>query len=156
MVKRKYQSEESYSPYQYMTWPKALMSDYPKPMHFIEERAIKQRIFFPKNNAMTNVERHTWHAVENPFADLVIDEEKKRILLYAFEPDWDNRYGFYWENGWFYVYRSGVLLLRFQLKQVQDMTYRICHLQQTEASQANVGALYEAICSLRWNNSSEP
>ena len=99
---------------------------------------------------MTNIERHTWQSVENPFVDLVIDEEKKRILLYAFEPDWDNRYGFYWENGWFYVYRSGVLLLRFQLKQVQDMTYRICHLQQTEASQANVGALYEAIYSLRW------
>lgn len=156
MVKRKYQSEESYSPYQYMTWPKALMRDYPQPMRFIEERAVKQRIFYPKNNAMTNVERHTWQSVENPFADLVIDEEKKRIQLYAFEPDWDNRYGFYWENGWFYVYRSGVLLLRFQLKQVPDMTYRICHLQQTEASQANVGALYEAIYSLRWNSSSEP
>lgn len=148
MVKRKYQEEKSYAPYVYMTWPKALMRDYPEPMRFIEERAVKQRIFFPKNNAMTNVERHTWQAVENPFADFVIDEEKKGILLYAFEPDWDNRYGFYWENGWFYVYRSGFLLLRFQLKQVPDMTYRICHLQQTEAGQANVGALSEALYSL--------
>ena len=121
-----------------------------EPMHLIEERAVKQRIFFPKNNAMTNVELHTWHNVENPFADEVYDEEKKRILLYAFEPDWDNRYGFYWENGWFYVYRSGVLLLRFQLKPMPDGTYRICHLQKTEAPQAMVGALSEALFSLKW------
>lgn len=67
-----------------------------------------------------------------------------------FDPNWDNRYGFYWENGWFYVYRSGVLLLRFQLKPMPDGTYRICHLQKTEAPQAMVGALSEALFSLKW------
>ena len=149
LVKEKYRKDES-SPFEYMTWPKALMRDYPEQMQLIEERAVKQRIFFPKNNAMTNVKLHTWHNVENPFADEVYDEEKKRILLYAFEPDWDNRYGFYWENGWFYVYRSGVLLLRFQLKPMPDGTYRICHLQKTEAPQAMVGALSEALFSLKW------
>lgn len=149
LVKEKYRKDES-SPFEYMTWPKALMKDYPMPMRFIEEKAVEGRIFFPKNNAMTNVELHTWQNVENPFADEVYDEEKKRILLYAFEPDWDNRYGFYWENGWFYVYRSGVLLLRFQLKPMPDGTYRICHLQKTEAPQAMVGALSEALYSLKW------
>lgn len=151
MVKRKYQKEESYSPFVYMTWPKALMQDFDETMHFIEDRAIRERVFYPKNNAMTNVELHSWQNIENPFANEVIEEEKKRILLYAFEPDWDNRYGFYLENGWFYVYRSGFLLLRFQLRQLSDNTYRICHLQKTEAGQSNVNALSEALYSLRWN-----
>jgi len=149
LVKKKYQKEKNYSPFEYITWPEALMLAYPEPLRFIEEKAVNGRIFFPKNNAMTNVELHTWQNVENPFADEVYDEEKKRILLYAFGPDWDNRYGFYWEDGWFYVYRSGVLLLRFQLKQMPDSTYRIYHLQKTEAPQADVGALYEAFYSLK-------
>lgn len=151
MVKKKYQKEESYSPFVNMTLPKALMQDFDETMHFIEDRAIKERIFYPKNNAMTNVELHSWQNIENPFANVVIDEERKRIMLYAFEPDWDNRYGIYWENGWFYVYRSGFLLLRFQLDQLPDSTYRICHLQKTEAGQSNANALSEALYSLRWN-----
>lgn len=156
MIKKKYQKEESYSPYKCISWPNSLMEEYSEPIHFIEDRAIRERVFYPKNNAMTNVELHSWQNVENPFAGEVIDEEKKRILLYAFEPDWDNRYGFYWENGWFYVYRSGFLLLRFQLRQLSDNTYRICHLQKTEAIQADVGALSEALYSLRWNKHIEP
>lgn len=152
LVKKKYQKKESDSPYVYMTWPKALMRDYHEAMRFIENKAVKEREFFPKNNAMTDVELHSWQDVENPFVEEVIDEKKKRILLYAFEPDWDNRYGFYWENGWFYIYRSGLLLLRFQLKLMPDKTYRIFHLQKSEVSQANVGAMYEALSSLRWNS----
>ena len=99
---------------------------------------------------MTNVEHHSWQNIENLFANEVIDEERKRIMLYAFDPDWENRYGFYWEKDWFYVYWSGFLLLRFQLRQLPDNTYRICHLQKTEAIQACNVALYEALHSLRW------
>lgn len=149
ILKRKYRNDKnSYVNFEHMTWPKALMRDYSEPVRYIEEKAIKGRIFFPKNNAMTNVELHTWTSMDNPFADEVFDEERKRILLYAFEPDWDNRYGFYFENGWFYVYRSGELLSRFQLEKKQDNTYRICHLQNTEFTDSHTG-LIEALYSLK-------
>ncbi|MBR1889019.1 MAG: ADP-ribosylglycohydrolase family protein [Alloprevotella sp.] len=149
MVKRKYQEEDSYSPYEYMTWPQALMRDYSEPMQFIEHRAVKERVFFPKNNAKTNVERHSWQNVENPFAKEVIDEEKKRSLLYAFEPDWDNRYGLYLENGWIYVYRSGFLLARFQLRKYQDGTYRMRNLQHIVNERNALVGLEEALYSLK-------
>lgn len=148
MVKKKYQKVGSYSPFEYLPWPKALMRDYPGPMKAIEYRCIKQRVFFPKNNARTNVELHSWQKVENTFANEVFDEERKRDLLYSFEPDWDHRYSFYWENGWFYVCRSGVLLHRFQLKQLPDKTYRICHLQNSEENSVGMIGLDEALHSL--------
>jgi hypothetical protein len=67
-VKKKYQKKESDSPYVYMTWPKALMRDYHEAMRFIENKTVKERVFFPKNNAMTDVELHSWQDVENPQA----------------------------------------------------------------------------------------
>ncbi len=151
LIKKKYQKENSGSPFEYMTWPQALMRDYPEPLRFIEEKAIKGRIFFPKNNAMTNVELHSWHNMTNSFSDDVFDEQRKTSLMYAFEPDWDNRYGFYLENGWFYVYRSGFLLARFHMKKMPDKTYRITNLQYSDNEELAVAGLKEALYSLKEN-----
>ena len=92
----------------------------------------KMRTFFPKNNARTNVERHTWKNTPCPFSDQVISKELKYRILKAFYTGWEDRYGFYLDDGWIYVYRSFVLLARFQLKELGDGTYRIINYQKNE------------------------
>lgn len=79
--------------------------------------ANEKRSFFPKNNARTNVERHHFKKVVNPYGSVILSEEDKNKILKAFYTDWDNRYGFYLDNGWIYCYRSFYLLGRFQLKE---------------------------------------
>lgn len=93
-----------------------------------------KRIFFPKNNARTNVERHCWHDAPCPFSDKVITPELKHRITKAFYTDWENRFGFYLDDGWFYVYRSYILLSRFKLKELPDGTYRIAIYQKSDES----------------------
>lgn len=93
-----------------------------------------KRTFFPKNNARTNVERHYWYDAPCPFSDKVITPELKRRITKAFYTGWEDRFGFYLDDGWFYVYRSFILLSRFQLKEVADGTYRIVNYQKSDES----------------------
>ena len=88
-----------------------------------------KRVFFPKNLAATNIERHKWTITSCPYVDKIIDKELRRRILKAFFPDWDHRFGFYLDDGWVYVYRSFHLLCRFQLKEQADGTYRIVNYQ---------------------------
>lgn len=114
------------------------------------------RVFFPKNNAMTNVERHQWFEEECPFADKIIDNELRRKILLAFYTGWDDRYGFYLDDGWVYVYRSHILLARFILAECPDGTYRIQKYQKSDESKlfdlGNI-ALENALYSVehRWD-----
>ena len=146
LIKEKYRESNS-SPFEYMIWPKALMEQYATSMLLLEDECVHNRVFYPKNNAMTNVEVHEWHTMESTFSEKVIDEDSKQRLLYSFEPDWDNRYGIYFDNGWFYVYRSGVLLTRFQLRQKHNKTYSICHLQFADNEEYAHIAMSEALRS---------
>lgn len=100
---------------------------------FYEISSLK-RSFFPKNNARTNVERHCWEDVTCPLSDKVISKELKRRIIKAFYTDWDNRFGFYLDDGWVYVYRSFILLVRFKLKELPDGTYRIICYQKSDES----------------------
>ena len=147
LIKEKYNKDE-HTPFRYIPWPTALKDAYMPLMRVLEKEQNGNRFFYPKNNAMTNVERHTWKPVKNVFEDKVIGEKTREAIFYAFDPDWDNRFGFYWENGWFYVYRSGFLLSRFQLKQVSDGTYRIYNLQNTPKEGGGNIALREALYSI--------
>lgn len=149
IIKEKYKEDKQDGvTFEYISWPKPLMRDYAELMLLLENKCVWERIFFPKNNATTNVERHSWHGMDNLFENEVFDERRRHSLLYAFDPDWDNRYGFYLENGWFYVYRSGFLLARFLLKQQPDNTYRICHLQYSKDEKMAQIGLREALHSL--------
>ncbi len=91
-----------------------------------------KRTFFPKNNARTNVERHYWYDAPCPFSDKVITPELKRRITKAFYTGWEDRFGFYLDDGWYYVYRSFILLSRFKLKEVTDGTYRITNYQKSD------------------------
>lgn len=105
---------------------------------YIDDRVYKinkkNRIFFAKNNAMTNVDKHCWHDSKCPFENKVIDEELHRRIFVAFQTGWDDRYGFYLDNGWIYVYRSYIILARFTLTQQNDGTYRISNYQKSDES----------------------
>lgn len=91
-----------------------------------------KRTFFPKNNARTNVERHYWYDAPCSFSDKVITAELKCRITKAFYTGWEDRFGFYLDDGWYYVYRSFILLSRFKLKEVTDGTYRITNYQKSD------------------------
>lgn len=93
-----------------------------------------KRSFFPKNNARTNVEQHDWEDTPCPLSDKVITSELKYRIHKAFYTNWDNRYGFYLDDGWIYIYRSYILLVRFKLKELADGTYRIDQYQKSDES----------------------
>lgn len=103
----------------------------------------KQRIFFPKNEALTNVDIQEWETTTCPYQDKLINEELHRRILKAFVTGWDNRYGFYLDDGWVYVYRSGFILSRFQLDKAKD-GYRMVNYQQT-AKEKDTHPLDEAM-----------
>lgn len=91
-----------------------------------------KRTFFPKNNARTNVERHYWYDAPCPFTNKIITPELKRRITKAFYTGWEDRFGLYLDDGWYYVYRSFILLSRFKLKEFPDSTYRIVNYQKSD------------------------
>lgn len=115
------------------------------------------RTFFAKNCAMTNVERHVWKGVANPYMDKIISRELRRRILKAFQPTFDDRYGFYLDDGYIYVYRSCRVLNRFKLSSMSDGTFRIVELQASEEAGYQLGAIQEALYSVeyRWNRVSD-
>lgn len=115
------------------------------------------RTFFAKNCAMTNVERHVWKDVANPYVDKIISRELRRRILKAFQPTFDDRYGFYLDDGYIYVYRSCRVLNRFKLSSMSDGTFRIVELQASEEAGYQLGAIQEALYSVeyRWNRVSD-
>lgn len=90
-----------------------------------------ERTFFPKNQALTNVERHQWKPVSNPFDHILLTKEQRDRILLSAPTNWECRYGLYLDDGWIYSYRSGVLIGRFQLKEY-DGIWRFDNLQLGE------------------------
>lgn len=115
------------------------------------------RTFYAKNCAMTNVERHVWKDVANPYVDKIISRELRRRILKAFQPTFGDRYGFYLDDGYIYVYRSCRVLNRFKLSSMSDGTFRIVELQVSEEAGYQLGAIQEALYSVeyRWNRVSD-
>lgn len=115
------------------------------------------RTFFAKNCAMTNAERHVWKDVANPYGDKIISRELRRRILKAFVPTFDDRYGFYLDDGYIYVYRSCRVLNRFKLSSMSDGTFRIVELQASEEAGYQFDPLMEALYSVeyRWSRVSD-
>lgn len=83
--------------------------------HEMAEMSKYRRVFFAKNNALTNVELHHWKDCKVPVLLQYSSDERNRILM-AGDTDWKNRYGIYLDDGWLYCYISGWLYLRFKLE----------------------------------------
>lgn len=110
----------------------------------------KNRTFFPKNNAMTNIEKHNWVDVPCSLKDKVITKELQRRILKAFHTTHDHKFGLYLDDGWIYVYRSFHLLNRFKLTKQEDETYRITHFQASDLKCSSVEPLSDALYVLEY------
>lgn len=138
--------------YEQIEFPPSLPENLTDQFREIRLSEYNNRHFFKKNDALTNVEKHTWIDVDNPYSDKVIDQGFKKTMMRAYATDWDNRYGIYLDNGWFYIYRSHYLLLRYKLTAHTDNTYRITNLQISNDNHATVENLGEVLYSLNKEN----
>lgn len=133
MIKNKYGGN-----IEYIEFPRTLNESYLECLNTIRNEEDKDRIFFQKNNALSNVERQHWSPVENPYHVISITPDLERKIKYAFHTGWEQRYGVYLDNGWFYVYRSHFILLRFQIKNDERGIGRISYLQISDDPHARI------------------
>lgn len=133
---------------EFIEFPKALSPNYREILDSARKHSFDNRFFFKKNYAMTNVERHKWTTVENPYSDLIITSDFRIKMMIAYRTSWEERYGVYLDNGWFYVYRSHCVLLRYKLMVQPDETYRISNLQISNDEHSRVEDLGEVLYSL--------
>lgn len=89
----------------------------------------KNRFFYPKNDVMTNVTKYDWKTYPSAFDGKEVSSGFEESIRLAFHPDWDNRYGFYLENGCYYVYRSFFLMYRFRIVKGEKGSFRIVNVQ---------------------------
>lgn len=115
-----------------LSLPKRIYDAYDK---FISKASLStlwdNRVFFPKNVALTNVDRHQFTSYPSKLNNLLIFPDSRKKILRAFPTGWEDRFGFYLDNGWIYCYRSFYLLGRFKLVG-KDGRYFIDYVQQTE------------------------
>ena len=110
--------------------PNLVENSYHEQLESIRKDYRENRLFFRKNDALTNVEQHTFIPCTSHYEGLTLSPYSYRKVIYAFDTDWDNRYGFYLDNGWIYCYRSGYNLGRFRFI-MQDKRYVVTDVQQT-------------------------
>ena len=109
------------------------------------------RIFWAKNDARTNIEYHHFTHITNPFKDKVITSEIHRRIIKSFEPGWEDRYSFYLDNGWVYVCRSYVLLGSYRFRKLEDGTYRLFDIQDSNEHELFETGIKEALYSVEHN-----
>lgn len=140
-LKEKYALKTSF----FITCPR---EDWTSDWRLLKKMGEEIRLFFPKNCALTNVERHTWTPIFNPYQGLRFGEELQRKICKSFDTGWEDRYGIYLDDGWFYVYRSYFLLHRFRIIKKEGL-YEICDVQRSNDPHAGDGhGLKDAIYSI--------
>lgn len=117
---------------EYLQLPKRVIVAYKPDFDRLMMQQLWQRQFFAKNEALTNVEIHHFIPINSQYEGTGISSETRRRILRAFGTDWENRYGFYLDNGWIYLYRSHYLLGRFKISSLNNGSYRISNVMQTE------------------------
>lgn len=109
--------------------PEELGRSYRDELALISSHKDLDRVFFPKNRALTNVERWLWFDLPNIFVDRPLRAEEYQRIRLSHDTGWEARYGIYLDDGWYYVYRSEILLNRFLIEQATENTYRISRVQ---------------------------
>lgn len=113
----------------------------------IVDYQFSNRFFFPKNSALTNVERQVWSGYSSKFEGMAINTEQLDRILRAFYTGWEARYGFYLDDGWIYTYRSHVLIARFRIKQ-NGASFSISDVQRSqEKPDCADTSIDDALCS---------
>lgn len=117
-------------------------------IHELAAVSFEHRSFFPKNCALTNVEWHNWQYWGFDTDDMLFSEDQYQKIMRAGRTGWENRFGIYLDNGWFYCYRSHWLLLRFKLKKESSSnSYKMEKLQLSREKDfcSSVGGLCNAL-----------
>jgi ADP-ribosylglycohydrolase len=99
---------------------------------FFETYVKKNKQFWGKNESAT-----VWgnvHWKETKPDDKVLNEESYNSFLKGYGPDWEMRYGVYYEDGWNYIYRSHFLLLKFKFTKLNDGLYHLTELYESKNS----------------------
>lgn len=113
--------------YQNIPWPECYTDSFKQIWDF----EIQHRHFFPKNSSLTNVEYHHWQKYSSKFEGEAVTPELAINIKNAFYTGWDDRYGLYLDDGWFYVYRSEFVLVRFKLTPSIFGAYKITEIQKS-------------------------
>ena len=113
--------------YNYIEYPDSIRESIIR----IKDYQFETRHFFPKNSALTNVERHIWSPYESIMENSRYSPEEHRKQIRSSYTGWEYRYGLYLDDGWVYVYRSAVLLARFRYVQ-EESCYVIRYVQKSE------------------------
>ena len=145
-LKKKY----SDNPVFVISLPRRIKVSHQDKIDFLKEKTNVEKK--KKNCAMTNVERHNWISVQSKFEGKTFDKTFYETLKKAFYTDWDNRYGLYLDDGWFYVYRSYVLICRFKVIQESENHFSVANIQSSNEDVSYEIALEEAFCSLLKQN----
>lgn len=90
---------------------------------FDDKIIMKNKRFWAKNDSATVTREINW--IKEDVEDKVLDEESYKSFLLGYGPDWDMRYGVYYEDGWCYIYRSHCLLKKFRFKKQNDGLYHV-------------------------------
>lgn len=98
----------------------------------IHDFQFRNRVFFPKNSALTNVERHSYVPAKTKLDGRKLTEDLRRGIMRAFYTGWDDRYGFYLDDGWIYCYRSGSILGRFRIVPADGGEWKIAEIQDCD------------------------
>lgn len=91
LLKQKYAKETVL----HLEMPSHIERKYGALLQLIRTYKERNRVFYPKNRARTNVELHCWTDIGNPYENWVIDKELRRGLLKAYDTGWEARYGLY-------------------------------------------------------------
>ena len=140
LIKQKFSNEF----HTYISFPESIQNLFGDDIQKIRAYKESVRVFFPKNRALTNVERHVWTPVENPYKDWDINPTLHRRMLKAFDTGWENRFGIYLDDGWFYIYRSYCLLYRFKL-----IDHKIVAFQKSDDKHGVIDAVDAVIYCLK-------
>lgn len=97
---------------------------------FYQTIGSKNKVFWGKNESATIWGEEQW--IETKLDDKKLDEESYRSFLKSYPPDWDMRFGVYYENGWHYVYRSNYLLKKFKFQKQNDGLYHLIESYTTK------------------------
>lgn len=148
-IKKKYAKEGEFA--KEIILPDKTSAQYQDTISKIHKQKERVRVFFPKNDAATNVELHKWVPVQHKGKH--ISPEIRRRIIKAFHPSWDYRYGFYLDNGWIYNYRSGFIHSRFQLAEDSNGNFSIVNVQSCDNYQSWRLALEETMYPIeyRWD-----
>jgi len=116
---------------------------------FYQTIVSKNKLFWAKNDSRTVWCEEQW--IKTKLDDKKLDEESYRSFLKSYGPDWDMRFGVYYEDGWHYIYRSNFLVKKFKFQKQDDGQY---HLIESYSTQREID--FDMIEDVLWHGYFKP